>query len=48
MRNRYKRHDNLIDLSKHTFVYDKNKNNSSAFNLKSAKNPLNKNAMKEL
>ena len=45
MKTKYKKIDKLIDFNKDTSLSDKNNNYSSAFNLKKAKSPTNKNSI---
>ena len=45
MRNKYKKHDKMIEFNKHTSIFDKNINYSSSLNLKKTKSPTNKNSI---
>ena len=47
MRNKYKKTDKILDFNKHASILEKNINYSSAFNLKKAKSPTNKNSLIE-
>ena len=45
MRNKYKKHDKMIEFNKHTSIFEKNINYSSSLNLKKTKSPTNKNSI---
>ena len=47
MRNKYKKTDKIVDYNKHASILEKNLNFQSAFNLKTAKSPTNKNSLIE-